>query len=86
VSWRRDSSLQPLAIGEMIFSSNTDYKIHHPDKSPYWNLLIKNVQPKHADTYECQISTSDKMKRRVYLNVLGETIVALKFILYLHYI
>ncbi|XP_060561026.1 roundabout homolog 2-like isoform X2 [Ruditapes philippinarum] len=72
VSWRRDSSLQPLAIGEMIFSSNTDYKIHHPDKSPYWNLLIKNVQPKHADTYECQISTSDKMKRRVYLNVLDD--------------
>ncbi|XP_053405990.1 roundabout homolog 2-like isoform X2 [Mercenaria mercenaria] len=72
VSWRRDSSLQPLAIGEMIFSPNTDYKIHHPENSFYWNLLIKNVQPKHADTYECQISTGDKMKRRMHLNVIDD--------------
>lgn len=72
VTWRRDSALQPLAIGEMIFSQNTGYEIHHPENSFYWNLLIKNVQPEHADVYECQISTKDKMLRRMQLNVLDD--------------
>lgn len=72
VSWRRASSLQPLTIGEMTFSPNTGYEIHHQENSYYWNLLIKNVQPEHADTYECQISTSDKMKKEMKLNILDD--------------
>ncbi|XP_052796799.1 tyrosine-protein kinase-like otk isoform X2 [Mya arenaria] len=70
VTWKRDTSLEPLTIGDTTFAQRTDYEVHHID--PYWNLLIKNVQLKHAGTYECQISTKDKMKRTVHLNVIDD--------------
>ncbi|WAR00198.1 hypothetical protein MAR_024570, partial [Mya arenaria] len=46
VTWKRDTSLEPLTIGDTTFAQRTDYEVHHID--PYWNLLIKNVQLKHA--------------------------------------
>ena len=70
VTWRRAASLNPLTIGKMTFTEDKDYEVLHTGANN-WNLLIKNVQPKHAGTYECQISTKDKMKRIVRLNVLG---------------
>lgn len=71
VTWRRVSAVNPLTIGEMTFTEDTDYQARHiPYGSTNWNLLIKNVQPRHAGGYECQISTGDKMKKTVYLKVL----------------
>ncbi|KAL4227348.1 hypothetical protein ACF0H5_012792 [Mactra antiquata] len=72
VVWRRNATLEPLAIGEMIFESSTGYEVHHPKGSRYWDLLIKNVQPEHADIYECQVTTKDKMKKIVQLNVIDD--------------
>ena len=66
------SSVNPLTIGEMTFTEDKDYQVRHmPYGSASWNLLIKNVQLRHAGGYECQISTKDKMKKTVYLTVIG---------------
>lgn len=69
MTWKKAGSLEPLTIGEMSFAQRTDYEVHHMD--PHWNLLIKNVQLEHAGIYECHVSTKDKMKRVVQLNVVG---------------
>jgi len=68
--WRKGDTVEPLTIGGLVFSQQTDYEIHHID--PYWNLLIKNVQLRHAGEYKCQISTVDKLTRTVHLNVIGK--------------
>ncbi|KAH3837459.1 zwei Ig domain protein zig-8-like [Dreissena polymorpha] len=68
VTWKRDNTV--LTVGMVSFVQNSEYEIHHIE--PYWNLLIKNVQLRHAGLYECHINTQDKMKRMVYLNVLDD--------------
>ena len=62
--------VEPLTIGGSVFSQQTDLVFHHID--PYWILLIKNVQLRHAGEYQLQISTVDKLTRTVHLNVIGE--------------
>lgn len=71
ITWRRVGVLEPLTIGLMTFADNSEYEVLHPNQdSPQWDLLIKNVQPKHEGSYECQISTKDKLKKIVHLHVI----------------
>jgi len=68
--WRKGDIVEPLTIGGIVFSQQTNFDINQND--PYWNLLIKNVQVRHAGEYMCQISTVDKLTKAVHLNVIGE--------------
>lgn len=70
ITWRRVGALNPITIGTMTFADNSEYEVlPHNQESSQWDLLIKNVQPKHEGGYECQISTKDKMKKIVHLHV-----------------
>ncbi|XP_060591281.1 zwei Ig domain protein zig-8-like isoform X2 [Ruditapes philippinarum] len=78
VVWRKASEENPLTLGTTIFPQAMEISINHADISPIeskWNLLIKNVQPKHAGVYECQISSTGIYTRYVALNVLKSPVV-----------
>lgn len=73
VVWRKASDENPLTIGIKTFTPAREISINHAVISPTeskWNLLIKNVQPKHAGVYECQISSTGIYAHYVALNVL----------------
>ena len=61
----------PLTVGNMVYPNDPDIDIDHLPLMSEWNLIIKNVQPKHAGLYECQISTKEDLRRFVQLNVIG---------------
>lgn len=73
VVWRKASEENPLTLGTATFTPASEYSVNHAQISPVeskWNLLIKNVQPKHAGVYECQISSTGIYTHYVALNVL----------------
>ena len=75
VVWRKYSDEHPLTIGTAVFSPSQDISVDHAplaNKQSKWNLLIKNVQMKHAGVYECQISATGIYTHYVALNVLGK--------------
>ncbi|XP_052828029.1 uncharacterized protein LOC106868246 [Octopus bimaculoides] len=71
VVWRKTSSRHPITVGTFTFISDKSYSIQRQIEKNEWNLVIKNVQPKHAGLYECHISSKEKQKFNVYLNVIG---------------
>lgn len=73
VIWRKVPSRHPLTVGTFTFISDKSYSVHRQSEKNEWNLIIKNVQPKHAGLYECHISTKDEQKFNVFLNVVATT-------------
>lgn len=69
VIWRKVPSRHPLTVGTFTFISDKSYSVHRNTEKNEWNLIIKNVQPKHAGLYECHISTKEEQKFNVFLNV-----------------
>ena len=80
VVWRKIGQDVPLTIGEMRFAPEaTELSIDHSKmslSSSTWDLLIKNVQFKHAGVYECQVTANHRIAQNVILNVLGNAIYA----------
>lgn len=74
VIWKKVTDDFALTYGEMVFVSDPDFSIDHLPLRDEWNLVISNVQPKHAGLYECQISTKEDLRKYVQLNVLDEPI------------
>lgn len=74
VIWRKVPSRHPLTVGTFTFISDKSYSVHRQSEKNEWNLIIKNVQPKHAGLYECHISTKDEQKFNVFLNVVERQI------------
>ena len=75
VVWRKTNEEYPLTIGEMSFSQDDEMSIDHSQitkSSSTWDLLIKNVKPRHAGMYECQISANHLIAHYVTLNVVGK--------------
>ena len=65
----------PLTVGRVVFDSEEDLSVEFNDEHngiTEWNLVIKRVQPRHAGTYECQISAKKIYTHHVYLHVLGK--------------
>lgn len=80
VGWKRVDKGYMTTIGTMTWVKDRSITVDHIEKSEEvsdWNLMIKNVQPLHAGMYECQITTPEKLRRKVQLNVFGETLVLL---------
>ncbi|KAH3741662.1 hypothetical protein DPMN_048387 [Dreissena polymorpha] len=76
VVWRKTNEDYPLTIGEMSFSQDDEMSIDHSQitkTSSTWDLLIKNVKPKHAGMYECQISANHLIAHYVSLNVVDKS-------------
>ncbi|KAL4227804.1 hypothetical protein ACF0H5_013241 [Mactra antiquata] len=72
VIWKKRNELHPLTYGKMTYINDDDYTVDHNPHSDEWNLVIKNVQLKHAGEYECQISTTEDLRKYVQLNVIDE--------------
>ncbi|KAH3741669.1 obscurin-like isoform X2 [Dreissena polymorpha] len=76
VVWRKTNDDYPLTIGEMSFSQDDEMSIDHSQitkTSSTWDLLIKNVKPRHAGMYECQISANHLIAHYVTLNVVDKS-------------
>lgn len=72
VVWKKVNDDFALTYGEMVFVSDPDFNIDHLPHREEWNLVISNVQLRHAGLYECQISTKEDLRKYVQLNVLDE--------------
>ena len=73
--WRRASDEHPLTIGPTTFAPAGDVSVDYnklSDTATQWNLMIKNVQQRHAGVYECQISARGTFTHYVALNVLSK--------------
>ena len=58
----------------MTFSPDDEMSIVHSElsrSSSTWDLHIKEVKPKHAGVYECQVSANHLIAQYVSLNVIG---------------
>ncbi|XP_052795336.1 uncharacterized protein LOC128228213 isoform X1 [Mya arenaria] len=74
VVWRKASEENPLTIGLNTFTPSAAVSVSHDELSnstSKYNLMIKDVQTKHAGVYECQISASGIYTHYVALNVLS---------------
>ncbi|KAL3866924.1 hypothetical protein ACJMK2_044171, partial [Sinanodonta woodiana] len=84
VVWLKAGDESPLTIGKEVFAPEermqVDYKMISSIESQ-WDLQIKNVQKRHAGTYECQISATELYTQYVYLVVLGFCPGALYFVI-----
>ncbi|XP_060601073.1 lachesin-like [Ruditapes philippinarum] len=71
VIWRKQPYIIPITVGQEQFVEINRFYLSHVPYREEWNLLIKNVQPFDAGTYECQISSTKKVLRRnITLNVI----------------
>ncbi|XP_052827980.1 zwei Ig domain protein zig-8 [Octopus bimaculoides] len=73
VAWRKLPSTSPLTIGTFVFEPDPKYKIRNDNKREQWDLIIENVEKKHAGTYECQIPSNTKIAVQVNLTVLDRS-------------
>lgn len=61
----------------MTFSQNDEMSVDHSQltrDSSSWDLLIKNVKPRHAGIYECQVTANHLIAHYVTLNVIGKSV------------
>lgn len=72
VIWKKTNVDHALTVGKLVFVSDPDISVDHLPHREEWNLVITNVQSKHAGQYECQISTKEDLKKYVILNVVDE--------------
>ncbi|XP_052100236.1 zwei Ig domain protein zig-8-like [Mytilus californianus] len=75
VQWRLERKRWPLTIGTEPWTTDKDISvlysvINKTDES--WDLVIKSAKPRHTNTYECQISSTQSNRRYVYLRVLAQ--------------
>ncbi|XP_076465541.1 lachesin-like isoform X2 [Babylonia areolata] len=69
IIWRRASDPNPLTIGQLVYVNDERYSIQSVPERLEWNLRIKDVQPRDAGVYECQISSRHKLIHHVMLRV-----------------
>lgn len=70
VSWVRNTDSSILSIDKDKIVQDKRFKIVQSEDRNDWILIIKNVAPGDAGSYECQISTENKMSRFVQLKVI----------------
>ncbi|XP_036363710.1 protogenin A-like isoform X4 [Octopus sinensis] len=72
VVWRKASDPNPLTVGREKFADDPYIGVSH--QATNWNLIIKNVQPRHAGVYECQVSSVHQLIRHIMLRVVDNTV------------
>lgn len=70
VVWRKASDPNPLTVGTEQFADDPHITVSHRVNN--WNLVIKNVQPRHAGVYECQVSSVHQLIRHIMLRVVDK--------------
>lgn len=70
VVWRKASDPNPLTVGREKFADDPYIGVSH--QATNWNLIIRNVQPRHAGVYECQVSSVHQLIRHIMLRVVGK--------------
>ncbi|KAK0070182.1 peroxidasin isoform X3, partial [Biomphalaria pfeifferi] len=72
VTWIKLSEDTPLTVGKETFQNTNRIFIEHEDNSPYWNLVISQVQLNDSGVYECQISSQYRhLRLHVLLTVVA---------------
>lgn len=77
VVWRKESNDVPLTIGTSTFSQEDHMAIEVQkisEEESKWDLIIKDVQPRHAGTYLCQVTATKLYTHYVTLQVLDEPV------------
>lgn len=74
IIWKNRNQKHVITVGSFVFVGNGAYSVSHPDNSPHYDLVIKNVQKHHAGVYECQVSTREEMSINIQLNVIGTSL------------
>ncbi|XP_064609164.1 MAM domain-containing glycosylphosphatidylinositol anchor protein 1-like [Liolophura sinensis] len=69
VVWRKASEPNPLTIGLVPYIENPRLSVTHDKSRSHWKLHIKNVKPRHAGVYECQISSKSNLIKLIMLRV-----------------
>ncbi|XP_033749906.1 zwei Ig domain protein zig-8-like isoform X2 [Pecten maximus] len=69
VIWKKVNEKHALTVGEFVFVKDPSFSVKHIPYRDEWNLMITNVQVKHAGKYECQVSTKENMHRYITLTV-----------------
>ncbi|GAB1606212.1 netrin receptor DCC-like, partial [Argonauta hians] len=72
VTWRKPPATNPITIGTYVFDQDPKYRVRNDKKRERWDLIIEDVEMKHAGTYECQISSNTKIAVLVNLTVLDK--------------
>lgn len=73
VIWRKLPGTSPITVGTFTFEPDPNYKVQSDSNREQWDLIIENVQKRHAGTYECQIASSLGLAVTVNLTVLEPT-------------
>ncbi|KAI8792584.1 hypothetical protein BgiMline_002585 [Biomphalaria glabrata] len=73
VVWRRLSAKGPLTIGKKTWINDPRVSVDHSMSENRWDLIIQDVTVDDAGEYECQISVSKKILRRVVDLSVSET-------------
>ncbi|KAH3741637.1 protogenin A-like [Dreissena polymorpha] len=77
VVWHKGTQDVPLTIGKTIFEQENQIDIKFQQISEddsNWDLFIKDVQPKHAGTYLCQVTATKLYTHYVTLHVLDNPV------------
>ncbi|ESO87559.1 hypothetical protein LOTGIDRAFT_166439 [Lottia gigantea] len=77
VAWRYVDEDKFLTIGKTTWLKSSDILIEHLSQAnniSNWDLLIKNAQFKNGGVYECQITSTVDLTRRVQLSILETSI------------
>lgn len=73
VQWSLTNSSHPLSINNSTWTSDKQFSVtykRYNESLESWDLVIDNAQPRHSNSYECQISSIVTHMHRVYLTVL----------------
>ncbi|XP_021375623.1 leucine-rich repeat-containing protein 24-like isoform X4 [Mizuhopecten yessoensis] len=69
VIWKKVKEKHALTVGEFVFVKDPSFSVKHIPYRDEWNLMINNIQLKHAGKFECQVSTKENMHRFITLTV-----------------
>lgn len=72
VIWRKLPGTSPITIGTFTFEPDPNYKVQSDTNREQWDLIIENVQKKHAGTYLCQIASTVDLSVTIHLTVLDK--------------
>ena len=72
MSWIRNRDSHILAVNTHMFISDDRFHTFYNEDLSKWTLQIKYIQERDAGSYECQISTANKISWFINLQVVGK--------------
>ncbi|XP_050702869.1 zwei Ig domain protein zig-8-like [Eriocheir sinensis] len=69
VTWMRLKDLHILTVGQVTYTADDRFQVHHEASTGDWTLQVRRAQVTDSGAYVCQVNASPKIVRRVYLTV-----------------